>query len=92
MLLRGSHDQRAGLLFQIFDTRNLGYLERSRLAKFLSVIYEGGADGAEAGGSIPHALAEMYDRGSEALRRFGELEPDEFAMRVRFDGKQVRSS
>ena len=74
---------------QIFDTRNLGYLERSRMARFLSVIYEGGADAADSGGSIPAALAEMYDNAGEPTRRSGELEPDEFAARVRFDGRQL---
>lgn len=86
VLLKGDHEMRAGLLFQIFDTRRLGYLERSRLARFLSVIYEGSADGMAAGGSIPQALDEMY---SGELRRSGEVELDEFTQRVRFDGKQL---
>lgn len=87
VLLRGSHHQRAELLFQIYDTKKQGYLERSRLARFLSVIYEGGADGAEVAGSIPQALAHMYDVGM--TRRAGEVEIDEFVSRVKFDGKQL---
>jgi Ca2+-binding EF-hand superfamily protein len=87
VLLRGSHDQRADLLFQIYDTKKQGYVERSRLARFLSVIYEGGADGAEVAGSIPQALALMYDAG--LTRRSGEVEGDEFVSRVKFDGRQL---
>jgi len=87
VLLRGTHHQRADLLFQIYDTKKQGYLERSRLARFLSVIYEGGADGAEVAGSIPQALAHMYDVGM--TRRAGEVELDEFIARVKFDGKQL---
>ncbi len=72
------------------DTKNQGYLERSRLAKFLSVVYEGSIDGADSGGSIPRALTEMFGpvRGLET-RRLGELDVDEFTERVRFDGQQV---
>mmetsp|Transcript_13559 Transcript_13559/g.27725 ORF Transcript_13559/g.27725 Transcript_13559/m.27725 type:complete len:311 (-) Transcript_13559:1447-2379(-) len=91
ILLRGTHEARAALLFQVYDTKKLGYLSRSRLASFLTVIYDGGPNnGADAGGSIPNELATLYDLGEpEHCRRSGELEPDEFTARVRFDGKQL---
>ena len=80
VLVRGSHEQKARFLFSIYDARNLGYLERDRLNRFLSVIYD---DKAPREGGITRLVSKLYS----GVLNAGELDPEEFTQRVVFDGK-----
>eukprot|EP00618_Florenciella_parvula_P032256 CAMPEP_0119529918 /NCGR_PEP_ID=MMETSP1344-20130328/43829_1 /TAXON_ID=236787 /ORGANISM="Florenciella parvula, Strain CCMP2471" /LENGTH=353 /DNA_ID=CAMNT_0007569675 /DNA_START=193 /DNA_END=1250 /DNA_ORIENTATION=- len=82
VLTRGNHEQRARLLFNIYDTRNVGYLDKDRLGRFLSVVYD---DKIRENPGAMRMLAKLYS----GVARHGELDVDEFVARVVFDGRNL---